>query len=901
MASKAPKAAFNGAHTAGIYADMTVDGPEIGTLVAVIDRAKNLPNRKSMGKQDPYCAARLGKEAKKTETDKRGGQTPKWDQELRFTVHESPDYYTLKVSVFNDDKKTEIIGEARIGLEEIIVPGGRQSDKWHNLHCKGRYAGEIRIELTYYDSRPKEEKVEQRRQETAVNDFQDQGRDTTAGPRELSPTQRRPLPADPIHGYRPGMPDHSHSSPLPHTPSSMGCYAPSPQEQASQVHGGYRTESTPHSGSRYERVQHPTDHSSPSSRGGYDSRLMDGNAGSGLDSYQHVANDLYLSRSYPLEMSNGQPFPMQEEPQSYMAQVDDLQNNNLQTQRDSDHRASLPVLPSHLHRQSLPEQPLHGSCRDQYSRPQHFVHQGGSMPDFRVSQSPHIAPNHQRYSSSVADGENDWPSGYGHINGSIINPDTPNREVDDEAPPPPPAHRTNSFKPSPQTHGRVAESYPPISGTAPLNIRKERASFSNSPLSQVQTTDTQVEYDAAMSMNHAYSQSSVSTPSRYPDIHSSRTQQPRSTSPTRNVYALPQSLTAGYERNTVMEVPKVIQRHRDAAPQDDARDFVPRHQQAEIFDARPRAHHSSSIPAESPLQAVEQMPNRRPHRASIPVITPRPINSDPRTPKRKSVSPQPEPTRNELGTSAIPFGPDSYDAFNPYVNGDSSINSSGARYTTPDQAREAAIQHDREQRLGDGPIIGSDGRVIDPSDHLPTETWAPEPEQKPPKKTAQVNLRFRHSPQGAQPMPPSSRRHPHDPAARPQPISTFSSAPPPPPENVSPTAAAAARNRLQKKSRASPAQPNSSPVVPTVSTALQNPVLRSTASDYPLKEHENYGYGSSPTYARTSSGGIAPPVPSKVPLGVGQEDWGRDALSEELRRIDIGVGGGRARRTRYGW
>ena len=65
-------------HTAGIYSDMTVDGPEIGTLVVVVDRAKNLPNRKTMGKQNPYCAARLGKEAKKTETDKRGGQTPKW-------------------------------------------------------------------------------------------------------------------------------------------------------------------------------------------------------------------------------------------------------------------------------------------------------------------------------------------------------------------------------------------------------------------------------------------------------------------------------------------------------------------------------------------------------------------------------------------------------------------------------------------------------------------------------------------------------------------------------------------------------------------------------------------------------------------------------------------------------
>lgn len=66
------------AHTAGIFSDMTVDGPEIGTLVVIVDRAKNLPNRKSIGKQDPYCAARLGKEAKKTETDRRGGQTPRW-------------------------------------------------------------------------------------------------------------------------------------------------------------------------------------------------------------------------------------------------------------------------------------------------------------------------------------------------------------------------------------------------------------------------------------------------------------------------------------------------------------------------------------------------------------------------------------------------------------------------------------------------------------------------------------------------------------------------------------------------------------------------------------------------------------------------------------------------------
>ena len=74
----ATSTSLNGMHTAGIYSDMTIDGPDIGTLVVIIDRAKNLPNRKTMGKQDPYCAARLGKEARKTDTDRRGGQTPRW-------------------------------------------------------------------------------------------------------------------------------------------------------------------------------------------------------------------------------------------------------------------------------------------------------------------------------------------------------------------------------------------------------------------------------------------------------------------------------------------------------------------------------------------------------------------------------------------------------------------------------------------------------------------------------------------------------------------------------------------------------------------------------------------------------------------------------------------------------
>lgn len=223
------KSTLSGAHTAGIFADLTLDGPEIGTLVVIVDRARNLPNRKTMGKQDPYCAARLGKEAKKTETDKRGGQTPKWceiylythsitltcfrDQEMRFTVHDSPDYYQLKVSIFNDDKKTELIGETWVALDQIVVPGGGTNDLWHGLNCKGRYAGDVRIELTYYDTRPKMEK-EDRRQSAPVLGSRDQ-MTGIVGPRQPKQVTRRPLPVEPLPQTPPPASQNPSVSPQP--------------------------------------------------------------------------------------------------------------------------------------------------------------------------------------------------------------------------------------------------------------------------------------------------------------------------------------------------------------------------------------------------------------------------------------------------------------------------------------------------------------------------------------------------------------------------------------------------------------------------------------------------------------------------------------------------------------
>lgn len=135
------------------------------------------------------------------------------DHELRFTVHESPDYFRMKVSIFNDDKRSDLIGETWVDLQNLIIPGGSQNDHWHVLQSRGKYAGEVRLEMTYYDTREQDETVIERRKgaaERAQGKVASPSTNSTlsgastmsaasglSGPRQLEKVKRRPLPTDP--------------------------------------------------------------------------------------------------------------------------------------------------------------------------------------------------------------------------------------------------------------------------------------------------------------------------------------------------------------------------------------------------------------------------------------------------------------------------------------------------------------------------------------------------------------------------------------------------------------------------------------------------------------------------------------------------------------------------------
>ena len=831
------------------------------------------------------------------------------DKELRFTVRDSPDYYKLKISVFNDDKKTELVGEAEMSLMEIVVPGGGKSDLWQTLHCKGRYAGDVRIELTYYDTRPKDENAEAVVREAPTHTRQETAGEGVGGPRQPKPVKRRPLPANPTDSSpRPALPDHTQSS--PHTYSSSPTYTQTTQTQPANAYVAYDEkfgaepqfdEADP--GLPYGSHQALTSvYNNDEGNSDYSGRNISEpvgytqsgkNNGSGQQSYMNGGGYIERANHRPSTFNSRECEPEGEQNWDNTFQEEDWAESS----QDDVVRSGLP----------LPN----GRAMPHSNSAPVFPHQTPTIQSFEDAQPQGMSYQHR---SSLPNG-NAYEERRNQYTLLDNNRETQAGEYEDslydQEPPPPPVHRHSAGRTPPRSNApHHSETYPPISGPTPNSIRNHRMSVSASPLSQVhsQIDPPLEEYPPSASPTNSFAAShsgaSFSSRTSYSQAGTRPVQHPLSLSPSNGPgLDVPPSLVPGYEPSIAAEESeRMIQEKRMSTRQPYTYDSSSVVQQTPPRIGEPR-HSQTQFETQSPLQRLEKTADRRGHRSSAPIIKPRAVSPDVRRPIRKSVSPAPEPAPAERRVSAIPFSPDSYDSFNPSLSSSSTFNQPGPKYSTPEQAKETAIQHERNLKLGDGPIIGSDGREIDPSDHLPTDTWAPEPEPKVPRKRAEVTVRFKHSPQGAQPMPPSRRPFAENQnVARPHSIANPMSFQPP--ENVSPTTAH--RNRLRKRMNAVPTpHPASSPIVPTVNnTTPERGLPRSYASDYPMREHDNRGYGSSPNYTRNSPGGASgapPPLPAKVPIHAGQEDWNMNALSEEMKRIDIGVGGERrTRRSRYG-
>ncbi|KAI0885596.1 uncharacterized protein GGS22DRAFT_131045 [Annulohypoxylon maeteangense] len=901
MTAKAkPSNPLNGMHTAGIFSDMSVDGPDIGTLVLIVDRAKNLPNRKTIGKQDPYCAARLAKEAKKTTTDIRGGQTPKWDQELRFNVHDSPDYYQLKLSVFNDDRKTELIGETWIDLRDIIVRGGGQSDQWHILNCKGKYAGEVRIEITFYDSRPKLEKPVAKANVGATSSDPD----AIVGSQKTA-VKRRPLPSDPVTGQ---VPSPSVTE-LVHTPSPRAQpnpqatfipnpaslqaieYGTSPSNRPSNLHDQYAQVQNQYSTPPH-RAEHPQyrtldrNYKFPTQENEH-SRYLDSHARTyepdpraSFNSYESPSSLVHQPRQSIENDDCPPPPPVHRVRNSSGTSHELVPRGAFDTVQ---HKATPPmrhdVLRSEAHRYSVSSPSSSYPGRPTY-RPFESAPEVQGAVQYHDSDIGHqAAPRHYSYDSAyeshhrsmqptVEDVPETWtpPSARGRLSGSRA------LEYDERE-----FHQGPS--PAPLNLGGRGSAGSGHYSPSPLPSQQQYESNGFSPSPEPMASEDYSQALTLVSRPYSnYNEHSFRHPSELEDnqVH---------TPGDYDLAPVPPTLVPGVDPALAREISdrfhqerKQGRRYTQPIPvdipsrgrqqSDPPSNYLVKYSPNAHYAANSRSYERSVVPYSS-----------GPTTPSVPVPVTRPRGTSPnpsanRTIKRKSVSPAPPPSDGRR-LSGIPFGPDSYDALNPTVT---SKDASSSEYTN-----------------AEGKIVTSDGREVDPSDHLPMESWAPEPEPK--KPTESLQTRSRPIPAGAQPMPPSGRRPPRE-LARPQSMAglptTYTTS-----EMIPSPPASTGRARLQKKTHRASALPaaissGSSPLGPSTphqrNSTPPRALVRASTFDY-----ENHGPGG----ARTGYGS-GPPIPAKVPMmsgglgpssGRGGEEW---ALMEEMSRIDIGTG--RARR-----
>jgi hypothetical protein len=802
----------------------------------------------------------------------------------------------MKVSVFNDDKRTELIGETIIDLSKVVIPGGGQSDQWHSLRCKGKYAGEVRIEMTYYDTRPEDEAVIERRKvdrkvPVGSNGSLNSKTSSLSGPRELN-IKRRPLPDNPTISAsgRPPL-----TEPIPRVPATafegnnQSFPQPYPQDLNNDINHydpstqpASRVYEPPEDASRdrspyHHRVSGPTQTQGPSHPP--NPRML---ARDSLPDTHHLQHDLRHSQPGQPEYHDTYPEThyTSRDPPPIPATTEYNQDIPLQTD-DLRHREAYDIPQMQDDRMVL----SHSSYRQPMD---HFIDSrqplNGSYHQGEVLQSSFDPTCDARTGSFDPDSRHlsnnqlsiDWPRDSamsrslsretGHQSYASMQP-TVEDEQEDAFAPPPPVHRSPGHHPSapPPTSQISHGSTYGMSG--PIGPGQARPPVSVSDVPSVYQ-DQQI------------------TP-RNTDITPARPHPPYGhVSGAPNRYE-PKGPTGDMGR-PVYENRPAHSSHHERGP--------------EIYQSARRIDNS---PHTTPIYTPYQSPSVRDERDAF--RNSRSTSPDTRVISRKSVSPRPS-IREDRNSPSIPFSPDSYNSFHPQSRGPGPISTreGGTRGDFSEGGTSPRVQADDHRDEEIGPIIGDDGREIDPSDHLPSDTWAPEPERK--SKKPEVIIRFKHA----------AHSSTHGPKAPPREIRYSQPTAAAPPTGVM---VRTGRNRLQKAHGRPPSYGPPSPNTPSPMNHNPHPTEYDPPTESPGHQR-NYStthtHGSSPQHSRRSvsptpspysmsnyfdSPQRGPPLPAKVPIAqpVNQNHpgVGMDALSQEIQSIDIGsvgYGSGRGRR-----
>ena len=95
-------------------------------MAVVVLKARNLHDRHSFYKQDPYAKVTLNGKTFKTDADIKGGQHPEWDAEFRFPVYvvKNDSSRQLEVACWRaEPRDDEEIGKGKVDISETLRTG----------------------------------------------------------------------------------------------------------------------------------------------------------------------------------------------------------------------------------------------------------------------------------------------------------------------------------------------------------------------------------------------------------------------------------------------------------------------------------------------------------------------------------------------------------------------------------------------------------------------------------------------------------------------------------------------------------------------------------------------------------------------------------------------------------
>jgi hypothetical protein len=808
-----------------------------------------------------------------------------------------------------------LIGETTLRLDLILVPGGGTDDGWRGLKCKEKYAGEILVELTFWDLRPKD-KITVSKRPKQISGFEETKLEaiprTLGGAREMTTRQnttavkRRPLPANPLparsgsgeerkerkeregrratrksrHSYhpdsRPIIHQNSHSEPpQPPQPPVQHSRRRENRNSSSRAHGVLSQRNSmvfdysPHDAAGRPEIYDPGDfhpNMSMERLGNFDEDLR-------RSEFPPPPPPAHRLLHMQHSISGGQPElpPLPE----YQRQLRHFQSVPAFQQKSLNHRHSF--------------DPRDFQKIEQFHQLQEFE---PSYPDHSLIYQPSPHHAHNVYDSTPH--EEELPPLV-----QLPSSASSNGSPRDGAPPPPPP---------PPPHRQLI----PVS--SPLIDEPNWDNLQPKSLAEEHGLPSYGSLQVAEKPSYGVTVNPGSIP-------------------------LPASLIPGIDpvassgfkdgrRPLQIEGPPLHPRtgtnyHR---PQVEDVQDMQLYQPPEELSQRPntikKKHYSPPM--------VKPMPIHGERDSAVPVVFPSKssirkhsvLNLKPErkpVPPHRSLPPGPPTT---LG--GMPFNPDSYDAINP----------------NPAASLEALAKSAKPEKM----IMPGSNKVYDPTDVLLPETFAPEPEPRrraprPPPPVPIQHRRERIEPRSVSPVPPRGPRL---------------SLPAPPPKQVSfesPDVSKKDRGKLRKSVRASQSmavlprerqestrnrysmiESSSLPSSPG-GMVLFNPNSERERERQRDRErdaralmltqyqqgHNNYTYTNRPRssgmevgyYGRdhTSAGASnsgPPPLPAKIPIPSNNGHGGGNvdealALSQELSLISIGAGNGgaRSRRSRF--